>query len=149
MPDWPISRLKNSLFAPCRIAFGEPGAKQSQDDKPLTHQEPVRTASVDIAFGATCRFAVVTGEKSPQLGRCFRGCLPPRSSPLGLSDSDRRFDEALLVAASPFKMDTFAPDVDQPAKAGPRYHRKRHIASALVMGYIKGNYILDSRNASG
>jgi hypothetical protein len=37
-------------FSRAPIAFGEPGAKQSQDDKPLTHQEPVRTGSVDYSL---------------------------------------------------------------------------------------------------
>lgn len=118
------------------MAFGEIVAKQSQDDKPLTHQRLVRTASVSMAFGADRRFTVVAREKSAQLGRCFRGCLPPRSSPLGLSDSDRRFDEALLVAPTSFRMRTIAPAVDQPATAEPRYHTKRLIASLPRVGYM-------------
>ena len=123
----------------CRIALGESGAKQSQDDKPLTHQRLVRTASVDIAPGAICRFAVAAGEKSPQLGRCFRDCLPPRTSPLGLSDSGGALMWPLLVTPSPIRGAIAPEDLNQAAKAGPRYHAKWLIASGRQVRYMSAS----------
>lgn len=89
--------MKKSIFATDPMAFGEPGAKQSQDDKPCKYARPVRTTSIDHGFrshlslrsrcgsGHTATWPQLTGIIPSQL-------IPARPFGLGL-----RFDEALLV----------------------------------------------------
>jgi hypothetical protein len=75
-------------------AFGEPRAKQSQDDKPLTHQEPVRTASIDYGLWShlslRSRSGMELSQAWPLLTRLFPAQLIP-ARPFGLG---WRFDEA-------------------------------------------------------
>lgn len=108
------------IFAMDPTAFGEPGAKQSQDDKPLTHQEPVRTASVDYGLWShlslRSRSGMEVSQAWPPLTRLSPAQLIP-ARPFGLG---WRFDEAPSGSARII----FAPEVsNQPAKIGPRLAR--------------------------
>jgi hypothetical protein len=118
------------------MAFGESRAKQAQDDKPLTIQRLVRPASVDMASGAIRRIAGIVGERSPQLGRCFRSFPPLRASPLGLSDSGPGMMQPLLIPDTLFKGPSRQKNQAKNAMARPRYHKKWLIASADQFGYI-------------
>lgn len=79
---------------PPPTAFGEPRAKQSQDDKPLPQQEPVRTVSVDHGLWSHpslhSRSGMEISQARPLLTRLFSAQLIP-ARPFGLG---WRFDEA-------------------------------------------------------
>ena len=80
-------------------AFGEPGAKRSQDNKPCrVLAEPVRTTSVDHGFWShlslRSRSGMGLSQAWPLLSRLVPAPLIP-ARPFGLG---LRFDEALLVA---------------------------------------------------
>lgn len=85
---------KNFGNSGCPIAFGEPRAKQSQDDKPLTHQESVRTTSVDYSLWShlslRSRRGIGVSATWPQLARLS----PARSIPARPFGLGSRFDEA-------------------------------------------------------
>jgi hypothetical protein len=85
-------------FAMPPTAFGEPGAKQSQDDKPRQLTEPVRTASVDYGLWSHLslhsRYGSGLTVTWPLLAELYPAqSIPARPFGLGL-----RFDGALLVA---------------------------------------------------
>ena len=90
--------MKKSQIAMPPIAFGEPGAKQSQDDKPCKVARPVRTGSVDYSLWSHLSLHSRRGSELtstwPQLsGLCPVQSIPARPFGLGL-----RYDGALLVA---------------------------------------------------
>jgi hypothetical protein len=90
--------MKKFDFQVCPTAFGEPGAKRSQDDKPYrVLVEPVRTTSVDHGFRShlslRSRSGMGLSQAWPLLSRLFPAPLIP-ARPFGLR---WRFDEALLV----------------------------------------------------
>jgi hypothetical protein len=120
----------------CRMAFGEIVAKQSQDNKPLPQKRFVRTASVGNGLRSRSPLRSRSGREvsgtRPLLSRLSPAPHIP-ARPFGLG---WRFDVTLLVTPTSFGMRTFAPAVDQPAEAGPRYHTKRLIASVPRMGYM-------------
>lgn len=104
------------IFRPVPMAFGEPGAKQSQDDKPFRIvEEPVRTASVDYGIWSHLSLHSRCGTRisatRPLLARVN---LPPSipARPFGLG---WRFNRALTGSAD-LLAERFAPTVDPPAK---------------------------------
>ena len=91
--------MKNEILTR-PIAFGEPGAKQSQDDKPYPQIRPVRTGSVDYSLWSHLSLHSRCGSRMtatwPQLARLnLAQSIPARPFGLGL-----RFDGAHLVAHS-------------------------------------------------
>lgn len=119
------------VFRGCLIAFGEPRAKQSQGEKPHQQVRFSRTTSVDYSLRSHLSLRSRQGMKV-SLARPLLARLPsPRPSPLGLSGSGVRFDGTHLVARRPETRPTFAPDVDQPAKAARRYHTNAGNANRL------------------
>lgn len=113
--------MKKLIFAIASIAFGESGAKQSQDDKPLTHQEPVRTGSVDYSLwshlslhsrrgsGLTATWPLLAGLNPVQF-------IPARPFGLGL-----RFDEAPSGNAASLQRHLAPEDLNQTREVRPAY----------------------------
>jgi hypothetical protein len=95
---------KKFVFRVRPTAFGEPGAKRSQDNKPSrVMREPVRTTSVDHGFWShlslRSRSGMGLSQAWPLLSRLFPAPLIP-ARPFGLGWC---FDEAPLVTPSYFR----------------------------------------------
>ncbi len=118
------------------MPFGEIVAKQSQDDKPLTHQRLVRTASVNDALWSRSSLRSRRGMKVsatwPQLSTLSFASLI-RVRPFGLP---RRFDEAPSSSGCPYRAPSRWKNLANPAKATPRYHFSRPLASRVDKAYL-------------
>lgn len=89
--------MKKSIFALPPMAFGESGAKQSQDDKPQTHLEPVRTVSVEDGFWSRLSLHSRRGSGLTSTWPLLAGLCPVQSIPARPFGLGLRFDGALLV----------------------------------------------------
>jgi hypothetical protein len=118
------------------MAFGGVFAKQSQDDKPLTHQEPVRTASVSYGLRSQSplrsRCGMEVSATWPPLTRLSSAPLIT-ARPFGLGC---RFDEAPSSSGGPYRAPSRWKYRTNPAKAGPRYHSQRTLASDSDKVYL-------------
>lgn len=118
----------------CPIAFGGSGAKRSQDDKPLTHQRPVRTASVaqhslrsHLSLRSRCGMEV--SATWPLLSRLSPAPHIP-ARPFGLG---WRFDVARSVTPNSFEC--HRPNVYQTSVARGFCHRISTLATANPIRY--------------
>jgi hypothetical protein len=123
------------------MAFGEVLAKQSQDDKPLTHQRLVRTASVGDGIWSQPPLRSRRGREVsatwPLLSR-LSSAPPIPARPFGLRS---RCDGALLIPAPLMRGLSRQKYQAKNARAGPRYHRKSAVATFTDKAYLWVNRI--------
>lgn len=130
----------------CLTAFGEVPAKQSQDNKPLTHERFVRTASVGYGLWSQpplrSRRGMEVSATWPSLARLSPApSIPARPFGLGWRFDRTPTGSANLTRRAP------APVVDQPAKAGPRYQKLSGAATSKLALFCKAVYGDRSRRA--